>query len=191
MPKQDATIVPEAVRNQLARLFGEGLVEARKVQRTPAEWKRILRKVLDEIDRYISANVDTDELHSVIICSGLCAAHEALKEEHFWPGYAEGITRVLLALLGDYPDHRRRRTGARRQHHYRLDLHRCVCYTQSVDQRFRTLLAAGVLNLPGLSRPPRKVWNEFRSWSGTRAIQRQFLQWYKKEFPADYTAVFS
>jgi hypothetical protein len=191
MPKNEATTVPKAVQNQLARLFGERSAEARKVKRTSAEWKRTLRKVLHEIDRYISANVDTDELHSMIIATGLCAADESLNEEHFWPGYAEGITRVLLALLGDYPDHRRRRTGARRQGHYRLDLRRRVCYIQSVDQRFRTLLAAGVFKLPRLSRPPQEVRNEFLGQFGTRATLREFLEWYKKEFPADYTAVFS
>jgi len=191
MPKQQPTTVPKAVQNQLARLFGDGSAEALKVERTPGEWKKTLRKVLHEIDRYITDNLDTDELHSMMIATGLCAADESLKEEQFWAGYAEGITRVLLTLLGDYPDHRCRSTGAKRKEHYRLDLHRTLCYTQTVDQRFRTLLAAGAFGLPGLSRPPREVLQEFREFFGAQPSQRQFMEWYKKQYPADYTAVFS
>ena len=186
-----ATPVPKAVQNQLARLFGAQSVEARKTARTAAESKRTLRKVLHELDRYIRANVDTDAVHSLIIASGLGAADESLKDDDFWPGYAEGVTRVALALLGDYPDHRRRKTGAKSSDHYRFDLYRSVHYTQSVDQRFRTLLAAGVIGVPGLSRRPREALTEFRSRFGSRPTREQFLRWYKKQFPADYTAVFS
>jgi len=159
--------------------------------RTPSEWKRVLRKVLREIDRYVSANVDTDELHYFIITSGLCAADESLKEENFWPGYAEGLIRVILALLGDYPDHRRRKGGGKGSDHYRLQLHRSLLYAQDSDQRFRTLLTAGVSGVPGLSRPPLEVLSEFRSRFGSKPSWKHFLVWYKKQFPGDYTAVFS
>lgn len=179
------------MQNQLSRLFGADSTEARKTDRTVAEWKRTLRKVLHELDRYVQANVDTDELHFLIIASGLFAADESLKDEEFWPGYAEGVTRVLLALLGDVPDHRRRKGGAKSSDHYGLDLHRSLNYRQGSDQRLRTLLAAGVFRVPGLSRPPREVLNEFRSHYGHRPTWKQFLRWYKKNFPADYTAVFS
>lgn len=177
--------------SQLSRLFGAGSKEARERTRTAATWKRTLRKVLHELDRYVQANVDTDELHSIIIASGLFAADESLKDEDFWPGYAEGLTRVVLALMGDVPDHRKRKGGARSSDHYRLDLHRSLLYHQNSDQRFRTLLAAGVFGVPGLSRPPREVLNDFRSHYGHRPTWRQFLRWYKKHHPADYTAVFS
>lgn len=185
------TEVPKAVQVQLARLFGSESVEARKVSRSAAEWRKALRKVLHELDRYVEANVDTDELHGLIIASGFFAATESLKAEDFWPGYVEGITRVLLALLGDYPDHRRRKGGTKAADHYRLDLCRSCNYAQGVDQRFRTLLAAGAVGVSGLSKPPREVLTEFRESGGARATRAQFLRWYKKHFPRDYTAVFS
>lgn len=176
---------------QLARLFGAESKEASKTERTSAEWKATLRRVLHELDRYVSANVDTDELHSFIIASGFCAADKSLKEEDFWPGYAEGLTRVVLALLGDYPDHRRRKSGAKSAYHYSLHLYRSVHYNQSTEQRFQTLLAAGVFGVPGLSSPPREVLDEFRRRLGSRPTHAQFMRWYKKHFPPDYTAVFS
>lgn len=183
--------VPKSVQVQLARLFGSESKEAPKTHRTPAEWKTTLRKVLHELDRYVNANVDTDELHAFIIATGLFASDESLKVEDFWPGYVEGITRVLLALLGDYPDHRRRKRGRRSANHYSLGLYRSVHYSQSVEQRFRTLMAAGVFGVPGLSKPPREVLNEFRAQFGSKPTHAHFMRWYKKHFAADYTVVFS
>jgi hypothetical protein len=189
--KANRTTVPRSLQNQLARLFGANSNEACQTDRTPAAWKSTFRKILHELDRYIRANVDTDELHLFIIAAGLCAADESLNQDEFWPGYAGGITQVLLALLGDYPDHRRRKGGAKPADHYLLDLNRSLRYTQDMEQRFRTLIAAGDFGVPGLSRRPREALDEFRRQFGSRPTHAQFMLWYRKRFPADYTAVFS
>jgi len=189
--KTTKTAVPRAMQVQLARLFGAESSEARRTGRTATEWKVTLRKVLHELDRYIQANVDTDELHAFMIASGLFAADESLKEEDFWPGYLEGMTRVVLCLLGDYPDHRRRKRGAKAKDHYSVRLHRTLQYCQDPEQRFRTLVAAGAFRLPGLQTPPREVLIEFRRRFGSKPTHAQFVRWYKKQFPDQYTAVFS
>ncbi len=186
--KNTKSAVPKSMQVQLARLFGADSKEARRMQRSAKDWKATLRNVLHELDRYIQANVDTDELHATMIASGLFAADESLKEDDFWPGYAEGLTRVVLVLLGDYPDHRRRKGGG---DHCSLGLHRSVRYAQSTEQRFRTLLAAGVFGLPGLKTSPREVLAEFRTHFGSKSTHAQFVRWYKKQFPDEYTAVFS
>lgn len=126
-----------------------------------------------------------------MIDSGLCAADESLKQEDFWPGYAEGITRVVLTLLGDYPDHRRRKGGAKSRHHYSLGSDRTLHYSQNAEQRFGTLLDAGAFGLPGLQAPPRDVLMEFRRHFGSKPTHAEFVQWFKKCFPDQYTAVFS
>ena len=189
--KSVKTAVPEAMQVQLARLFGAESREARQTARTSKEWKATLREVLQELIRYIDANVDTDELHGVMIATGLWAADESLKEKNFWPGYAEGITRVLLALLGNYPDHRRRKTGAKARHHYYLGSERTLHYSQNAEQRFCTLLDAGAFGLPGLKTPPRDVLMEFRRRFGSKATHAEFVRWFKKCFPDQYTTVFS
>jgi hypothetical protein len=142
------------------------------------------------VDGYVVANVDTDELHHMILASGLCAADQALHEGDFWPGYAEGITRLALSLLGDYPDHRRRKRGAKSARHYALDYCRSLRYIQNHDQRLATLIAAGNFGLPGLSKPPREALDEFRKGYGFQAGYREFLRWYRKRYPGDYAAVF-
>jgi hypothetical protein len=96
---------------QLARLFGAASAEAKMKSRSPAQWKRTLRGVLLELFRYLEANVETDDVHWPMLHSGLAAAYESLKGSDFWPGYVEGITRLALILMGDYPDHRKRKEG--------------------------------------------------------------------------------
>jgi hypothetical protein len=96
---------------QLGRLFGAASREATNKTRTPAQWKMTLRKVLSELSGYLEANVDTDEVHRGMLRSGLAAAYHSLEEDDFWPGYVEGITRITLVLMGDYPGHQKRRSS--------------------------------------------------------------------------------
>src|SRR5579864_5586240 len=125
---------------QLARLFGSNSKEARGKTRTPAQWRRTLKSVLREIDSYVQRNVDTDDLHLLMLLSGLAAADESLKGDDFWPGYVEGMTRLALILLGDYPDHRRRKPGRKKDNHYSLNRLRSGYWMQTPDQRFRTVM---------------------------------------------------
>src|SRR4051812_13803590 len=101
--KSAASAVPRAMRIQLAHLFGSASREAMAQTRTAAQWRHTLKSVLRELDHYIISNVDTDEQHMLMLLSGLYAADVSLNEEDFWPGYVEGVTRVALTLLGDYP----------------------------------------------------------------------------------------
>lgn len=175
---------------QLARLFGSDSKLAQSTARSPAEWRKTLRSVLHEMSRYIAHNVDTDELHRLMLLSGLAGASESLKEENFWPGYVEGITRLALVLLGDYPDHRRRKPGRKKDGHYNLNLHRSGYWAQSPSQRFRTLLAAGMVGFPSLSARPRDVLDQFRRKFGFGPDQKDFLEWYRGTYPQDYAALF-
>src|SRR5271155_2585119 len=109
---------PPAMKVQLARLFRPSSREARLETGSATEWRRVLRKVVRELDRYLSTNVETDAVHRLMLHSGLSAANESLKRHNFWPGYVERITRLALLLMGDYPDHRKRVRGGRRKQHY-------------------------------------------------------------------------
>ena len=188
--KRDTSAVAKSVQIQLARLFGANSAEAKAITRTDAQWRQTLRSVLRELDRYIAENIDTDELHYLMILSGLAAADKALRESDFWPGYVEGITRVALLLVGDYPDHRRRKPGRKKGDHYKLNRLRSIQFGQSVDQRIRTLLAAGAAGFPKLTANPRDALTEFRSENGYDAGYRDFLNWYRKRYSRDYAAIF-
>jgi hypothetical protein len=181
--------VPEGMHILLARLFGSESTEARREKRNAAEWRKTLKAVLDELDRYIAANVDSDELHRLMLMSGLAAANESLDHEDFWPGYAAGLTRLALLLLGDYPDHRKRKPGRKRDGHYKLNTCRSGQWLQTPGQRYRTLLAAGQVGFPKLSAPPRDLADEF--FLQRRRIDHSgFMEYYRERFPRDYATLF-
>jgi len=190
MKKKEDQNVPKAVSVQLARLFGAESSAARRSSLTHAQWRATLGKVVRELGRYLDANVESDEVHMMMLYSGLAAAEEALKQNDFWPGYVEGITRLALLLMGDYPDHRKRKGGAKRKDHYQLRRLRKVRYCQDEIQRVKTLLATSAFGYPKLSKNPRDALGEFRELHGRRATYHEFFRWYRKTYPEDYAAVF-
>ena len=185
-----SNFVPAAFKVQLARLFGALSQEAVAQSRTPAQWKKTLQKVLDELYRYAQENIETDELHWLMICTAFSSAHESLKEESFWPGYVEGLIRLNLLVLGDYPDHRKRKTGKKKAEHYHLSRLRGLHYLQNQDQKLKVMLAAQAAGCPKLSLPPRTALSEFRAQHGYKASYRDFIRWYKNSYPQDYAALF-
>jgi hypothetical protein len=182
--------IPRSMQVQLGRLFGTNSKEARGEARTAAQCRRTLQSVLCEIDGYVQCNVDTDDLHLSMMRSALDAAYESLKEDDFWLGYIEGITRLALVLLGDYPDHRRRKPGRKKDNHYNLNGLRSACWVQTPNQRFRTILAVGRTGFPKLSVNPRDVLDEFRRQFGYRIGYPEFIEWYRVNYPQDYIRVF-
>ena len=175
---------------QLARLFGADSKVATSNPQTPVQWKRTLNAVLDELAEYLAVNIDTDEVHQHMLAGALYGAKEALKQEEFWPGYVEGITRLAFLLIGDYPDHRRRKRGRKDQDHYKLDRLRKGEWRQTPHQRLLTLYAAGRYGFPELSADPMERLREFRNLYGFGPSQRAFLEWYRATYPNDYAAVF-
>jgi hypothetical protein len=185
--------VPPSMQVQLARLFGSGSSEATQQTRSSTQWKRTLRRVLSEVNHYLEANVETDDVHWPMLYSGLAAAYESLKQEDFWPAYTEGMTRLALILMGDYPDHRKRRAGRKQDDHYLLSRCRSVRYIQTSNQKLNTLIAASqagpVLGIK-LSKGAFDVLREFRRQFGYRVGYDKFFKWYREEYPEDYAAVF-
>lgn len=182
------TSVPKSVQIQLARLFGEASKDAKATSRSVAEWKQTLRRVLADLEQYLDENVATDEMHRFMLATGLWAAGESLKEKDFWPAYTEGITRFALTLLGDYPDHRGQKIHGKRKQHYSLRQFRSLVYAQTHEQKVKTLLATSTFGLPKLSTKPIELWREYAAQVHAPSY-RQFLQWFRKNYPKDYAAV--
>lgn len=188
-----ASEVPVAMQVQLSRLFGSDSVQAKMRSRSPAQWKTTLRLILRELSRYLEANVETDDVHWPMLYSGLAGAYESLKEKDFWPGYAEGVTRLALILMGEYPDHRKRKRGRKQENHYQLSGCRTVGYVQTSTQKLHTLIAAtaaGPMLGINLSKGAFDVLREFRAHAGYKAGYKEFFRWYREKYPQDYAAVF-
>lgn len=191
MPKRTLkTEVPQSMQIQLARLFGSQSNPANKSEMSPGEWKSVLKKSLKEIEQYLEQNTISDDLHMMMLYSGLESAKESLKTDNFWPGYVEGVTRLLLVLLGDYPDHRKRMGGRKRKDHYLLNLHRNLHYHQDEDQKIRTLFSAFQCGWYELKCNPQDALSEFREEYGVNGTYKQFFRWYKAKYPEDYATIF-
>lgn len=188
--KEQKHEVPTAMIVQLSRLFGEKSKMATKNARSDAEWRRDLNLVLVELWNYFDSNIETDTVHRIMLESGFAAATHALSiKENFWPGYVEGITRILLCLLGDYPDHRKRKTGSKKEDHYRLSMNRSVKFLQTKEQKLHMLcwIAPALLELSAM---PLNIFHDFHDDVGFEVPQEEFLSWYKEHYPADYLKVF-
>jgi len=191
--RNSTTQVPPGMEVQLGRLFGTDSSEAKMKSRSPAQWKKTLRGILHELFRYLETNVETDDVHWPMLYSGLNGAYGSLKQNDFWPGYVEGITRLALILMGDYPDHRKRKRGRKQEGHYRLSRCRSIQYIQTSKQKLNTLVVATVAGpMLGikLSKDAIYALRECRDVAGYKVGYKEFFRWYRKKYQQDYAAVF-
>lgn len=188
--KSKTTPVPNSVKVQLSRILGENSKEAMNMTKSDKEWRKTLRTLLDELYCYVNENVDSDSLHMFMIDSCFAACDKALEEKDFWPAYTEGIIRLVFLLLGDYPDHKKRRGGRKSKEHYKLNLHRFSKYSQNHDQKVRTLFAAWNSGLINISENPRRIMSKFRDEKGFSVDNKSFIIWFKEKYPEDYSKLF-
>lgn len=182
--------IPEPMQVQLLRIFGGSSVELKSNERTNAEWKITLRKMLDELFKYAEENIQTDQLHWFMIYSGFAAANVALNDREFWPGFTEGIMRVCYLLMGDYPDHKNYKCGKKKKNHYSLNTLRTTVYMQSPEQKKRTIYVASAIGYPEININPRDAMSEYREEKGYDGGAADFLKWFKIHYPSAYSALF-
>jgi len=181
-------VVPMSLKILLAHLFGEQSALRMSSAHTASQWRRILERILKELELYMSQNVRTDPLHSEQLERALRSCRAHLGEEDFWPGYVEGLVRFSLLLMGDFPCHNQRKGGRKSTDHYCLSHHRSLCYHQSWTQRFKLLSSAEAH--AKLKKPVQEVLLEWRSEQGLSASHKDFLSWYREKYPEEYARVF-
>jgi len=181
---------PEAMKVQLARLFGSDSSEANKESRTLAEWRKTFRHCMKEIELYIEHSVDSDSAHRLLLQTAVWSAQEALKRDgpDLYIAYIEALTRMALALMGDYPDHRRRKGSGIREGHYSLKKCRTIHYSSTPMQRLWVLKTGYALKIPGCSIDPLNALQEFRSQFGSKPNMADFIRWFARTYPVQYAA---
>ena len=182
--------VPASLRVQISRLFGSSSKFGKSETFTDKQYRVLLKKVLEHLWKYRNENVVTDEVHGLMLDSCFASAKESLdNHEDFWPGYCEGITRLALLVMGDYPDHRDERPGSRKKDHFDLSKMRTLTYRQDdPNQQFATLLAAYRVGV--VSDSPFQALSEFREIYGFGVGLGKFIRWYKMTYPERYVKVF-
>jgi hypothetical protein len=185
---KDQSQVPGSVAVMLARLFGTGSTEARATTRSPTQWKKALRRVDEELLSYLESNIHTDPIHETMLHIALDDAEKALETDDFWPAYSEAIIRLALFLMGDYPDHRARKTGVKRADHYDLRRYRTIVFTRDPEQKHRSLYLARALGASAFD--PRDAWYSYRGRVGRKATRKGFMRWYREKHPGEYAKLF-
>lgn len=180
----------EPMKNQMARLFGAQSKFANADYLTDAEWRIAFKKVTVELYRYMRQNVDTDPPHRELLESAfLCASHD-LDTEDAYIGYIQALTRLCLVLMGDYPDHRKRRGKGKGKGYYGLQMCRSLEYTRSPNQRLWALDASRLLFVEGCDVKVFDELNKFRRQFGYEPTIADFLRWFAAEHPVHYAATF-
>lgn len=189
MPKMtQPEVVPLSLKTLLAHLFGEQTALAMSSAHTASQWRPILERILNELESYMSENVRTDPLHAEQLERALRSSRAHLDGEDFWPGYVEGLVRLSLLLMGDFPSHNQRTSGRKAADHYCLSRHRSLCYHQSWTQRFRLLFSAE--GATKIRKPAEEVVREWRLEQGFSASHKDFFYWYRGKYPEDYASLF-
>ncbi|MEW5915526.1 MAG: hypothetical protein AB1762_03940 [Gemmatimonadota bacterium] len=175
----------------MGRLFGENSSEAAELSRTDAQWRKTILKLLRELDRYQRANIRTDGFHELLLAASLTAAHKAATEDDdIWPGVVEGLVRYALTLMGDWPDHHRRKKGRKAENHYDLGLRRSITYRQDTHQQFLTLYQAVESKSFGVSTPMWQLLSSYYEEFGYTKGERSRIDWFRKKYPEVYARIF-
>lgn len=188
--KSEELKAPESMKVLLSRLFGIDSSIVKNDYKTKNEWKTVLKKIIKELENYIEDNIESDELHKLMFYFTLSSMEESLKEDNFWIGFIEGLTRLTLLLIGDSPNHKRRNSGRKKRDHYKLNLFRSIQYHQNYDQKFRTMFAVSNLRILEIKKDPQEALMEFRLKYGSKADYKSFVKWYKLQYPDDYSKIF-
>lgn len=183
---------PESLKNLLLCLFGDIKI-SNKTEKTEKEWRETFLKILKELDQYLKENIETDEFHTLLIHSGLASAHMYIEENKNFDqallGYIEGIIRFSLSILGDLPNHSKRKGGRKKVNHYELNRLRELHYSQSPSQKYHTLILAYQGGFD-LKTNPEIAMRNFRNQHGYKKDYGDFLKWYRINYPLDYAKVF-
>jgi hypothetical protein len=152
------------------------------------EWRRYCKRLTCELEKYIATNVVTDRDHDGQIRTAISKLKRATRPG-LDPRLRERILVVALLelsllLLGDLPNHRKRKK-INRPEHYLLNKYRSLHYSQMADQKAKLL---GKFYEPFAVESPVKtrIWNEYDLSRRQIGGSARFVEWFHKNYPAEY-----
>lgn len=184
MIKQKKYPLPRSLQCLLQSMFGWGTKIGSSTHLSDSEFKKVVGKVLNELEKYLSENVHADPFHQEELQRAIKSAQLYFKNEYWWPGVFEGVIRLSLLLMGDLPTHEKYSKGKKNNDYYRLDLHRSVGWTQNNSQKIRMLYYA-----ERLGKLDKKLW-QLRKEFHESSENTDFILWFRAKYPTEYAKVF-
>lgn len=153
-------------------------------------WRRLCRRLIEHLERYVRANVVTDRIHHAALeeaIEGLRRAVDAPEGER----ESELVTSfayLCLLLLGDKPDHWERRGSVNRPEYYLLSQHRSVHYSQTPAQIARMIWTQCVYPKWMANRESAELKKlDSTYWSHRRRHRdAEFVAWFRRLYPQEY-----
>lgn|GEM_PF-2557648 len=173
-------------------LFGKrhthGLASGERI----VAWRRRCHRLIDDLERYIKANVTTDADHRSSIEAALSGLHRAVNAGTRETDMVAGLARLCFLLLGEMPDHWERRV-VNRPEHYLLGRYRSLHYARTPAQMATLIWQRHVRNLSEEKRAEAKVRElDNAYWKLRRARQdAKFVEMFSTRYPGDYLKLFA
>ncbi len=184
MTKQKLYRLPPSFECLLQSMFGWGTKIGSSTYLSDSEYKKVIGSILNELEKYLSDNVHTDPNHQEELQKAIKSAQLYFNEEYWWPGVFEGVVRLTLLLMGDFPRHEKYSRGKKDEDFYKLNLHRSVCWIQNSSQRMSMLYDA-----ERLGKLDKKLW-QLRKEFHENSKYKDFISWFREKYPTEYAKVF-
>jgi len=182
------------VEELFAAMFGERAAHCVAGNGPAREWQKWCKKLSKELRKYVDANLYTDREHRECIRAVLdeinSSAHKPQAERE--PLMVAGLSRLVLLLLGDLPNHHSHQKGER--WNFRLSRFRRLTYSRSAAQEshllYRSLVEPYVQERSERGEEARrweKLYDRCRNCEGFRG----FIARFRKQRGPEYFGLFS
>ena len=159
-----------------------------------ATWKKDLRKVTKYIKKSIELSANTDSHHKSELLDACDRLEKELKESstinQINAATIEKLIRLVFLLLGNIPDHWRRRSPWA-DRFWELDGHRTLSYTQSDEQK-TYLIINNLVDIRKRYAITVEDYEDFHAvfYRRFKGKASEFLGWFKKSYPETYCQIF-
>ncbi len=156
---------------------------------TSKYWIKDCRRLIEELEKYIEANVNTDKNHlneiryQIVVMKGTLRGKSSLDRE---PILITALAKLCLLLLGDRPKHLRKKR-VNKPEFYILQNVRTLQYHQTPKQKAivikRECTTGNTQKLEG-----EEIKNLERRLKSLSSIE--FVNWFKGDYPNIYAELF-
>jgi hypothetical protein len=190
---QESMHVPISVEYLFSALFGKLNYHGYVGSVSVSTWRKDLLKTANYVRKSVEINVQTDVFHRnqlLKTCDDLAnRLREARTLSAINAAAIECQTRLIFLLLGNMPDHWRRRAPYAPKF-WELDGHRSLQYHQTAKQKAYLLI--NLVDIRQLVSIELKDYADLHEafYRGFKSDADAFLDWFKKEHPSAYCSVF-
>ena len=169
----------------LTRLLGRRYFTIHGVSIKEKKWKRILVGLLKSLKRSIDLAMDTDAVHKAEVNRYLYIIEQSVESKDTTdPEIILSLLGICYELLGGLPDNRKKKIINNHKNNYKTDKMRTLHFIRSPQQKFNVIMQSA------LHDEFKSYYSEDELWGNFRGDMRDFISWFKNEYPEAYGKLF-